>query len=179
MVRTLVGSSVTASLPLPYHISQQVEVRSVRTYVGSPVTTAIAFVSPPTLAELRSAIAYTGSPISAALAFAPPSLLAELRSSRAHVGSPITTAFVFAPPLIQTALQWIHSKAGSPVTAKFLFPKLPTQLASIRWNAERRVYTTATIRLRTDQSAIRLFRENITSLQKKKKIDAVFFVLAR
>ena len=147
---TLVGSPVTATLPLPYHVSQQVEVRSVRTYVGSPVTATIAFASPPTLAELRSAIAHVGSPVSATLAFAPSSLFAELRSFRAHVGSPVTTAFAFSPPLAQTALRWVLAQTGSHVTAKFLFPKLPTQLASIRWNAERRVYTATSIYLRND-----------------------------
>ena len=168
---------ITVSFCFPHHVSRQVELRSICTHVGSPVTASLGFAAPPKLVELLTVCDHPGSPVTETIAFSPPLMFAELRSSCDRVGSPVSTAFVFTPsssirtewrsahaqvgspvtarlafasPPTRAELRSIHKQVGNPVAETFVFPKLLTQAASIRWTAQRKTYTTATICFRGD-----------------------------
>jgi len=168
---------ITVSFCFPHHVSRQVELRSVRSHVGSPVTASLGFAAPPKLVELRTVCDNPGSPVTETIAFSPPLMFAELRSSYDRVGSPVSTAFVFTPsssirtewrsaragvgspvtarlafasPPRRAELRSIHRQTGNHVTETLVFPKLPTQAASICWSTQWKTYTTATIHLRND-----------------------------
>ena len=163
---------ITVSFCFPHHVSRQVELRSACAHVGSPVTASLGFAAPPKLVELLTVCDNPGSPVTETIAFSPPLTFAELHSSYDRVGSPVSTACVFTPsssirtewrsalaqvgspvtarlafalPPTRSELRSIHRQAGNPVAETFVFPKLLTQNAFIRWSAQRKTYTTATI----------------------------------
>ena len=148
--RVHTGSPKTAMVPLPHPVSRQGELRSIRSHVGNPVTVTLSLSYPPTRTELRSAFVHAGNPVTATVAFQRPSVRTELRSASASAGNAVTTAFAFPYPPKRAEWRSIHAQAGNIVTTKLLFPKLPTQTTSLKWKAERQVYTTATIHLRND-----------------------------
>jgi hypothetical protein len=150
LIRSYTGSPVTATVASPHHVSRQTEWRSMRVHPGNPVTATVALTHPPTCAELRSAFAHAGSPATTTVVFPRPSIRTELRSVQAHAGSHITATLTFPYPPIRVELRSIHSQADSPVTAKIVFPKLPTQTVSLKWETDRKTYTTAVINFRND-----------------------------
>jgi hypothetical protein len=150
LIRFYTGRPVTATVPLPHHVSQQTEWQSIRVHPGSPVTATVALTHSPTCAELRSTFAHAGSPATTTVVFPRPSIRTELRSAQTHAGSPVTEILALSRPSVLAELRSIHTQAGSPVTAKIIFPKLPTQTVSLKWNTDRKIYTTAVINFRND-----------------------------
>lgn len=131
---------------------KQAEVRLRHGLTGSSRN---AILATPVVPTRQTALSFqnvcSGIPVTATIATPhSTSSHAQLRSANNHSGKAVTATLAVLLPSNRSELKLRHDRAGRPVDARLEFSKLPTQTATLAWNADRKTFATATICFRND-----------------------------